>query len=468
MTDKSPTAQNAPATAVILAAGLGNRMRSALPKGLQPLGGKSMLQHLLSTLEAVEYPLDIQVVAAEDNLQLLQEAAGDKADDIHWTVQVERLGTGHAVRCALEDGPKRTGPVMVLFADVPLIRAATIDTLLTDYWKPGGVALLSMELEKPSGYGRIMRDNAGSVLGVVEQTDASPAQAQIREVNTGVLVADAERLLPWLKTGRKHRSGEYYLPDIIALAKLEEAPVAALKLDDPREAFGANNKSQLHQLERYWQTVQAEQLMLEGVWIADASRLDIRGDVEIGRDAFLDVGVVLEGQVRIGADVRIGPYCVIRDSVLGDGVEVRAWTSIEQAEVGDGATVGPYARLRPGTRLGAGAKVGNFVEVKNAELGAGAKASHLAYIGDAEVGDDTNIGAGVITCNYDGKDKHRTEIGSGAFIGSNSSLVAPVSVADKARVGAGSVITKNVNEGELAVTRAEQRNLGRKKPAGKG
>ena len=446
-------------TAIILAAGLGTRMQSDLPKGLQPLGGKSLLSHLLDTLQSLSRPLKVLIVASNQNLEQLRDAVGAVPDYVDWVVQPEPLGTGDAVRQAMQAKEVAPGPVLVLFADVPLIRAATIDRLLDDYWQPGGIALLSMELDNPRGYGRIMRDNTGVVLGVVEEDDASELQANIREVNTGVLVADSEPLKDWLGALKPHSTGEFYLPDLVGLASLEGVQAQALKLEDAREAFGANNRMQLQSLERYWQLVQAEALMEQGVWIADASRLEIRGTVTAGRNVFVDVGVVLEGQVDLADGVRIGPYCVIRDCILGEGTQVEAWSWMRGVKTGRQTTIGPFARLRPGTDLGDGSKVGNFVEVKNAVLGTGVSASHLSYLGDAEVGDNTNIGAGTITCNYDGENKNRTTIGRDAFIGSNSSLVAPVEVGDGARVGAGSVITKPVGEGELAVAREKQKNV---------
>lgn len=454
-------------TAIVLAAGRGTRMRSSRPKGLQPLGGKALLSHLLASLyqfsdSLPDCDLDICVVAADDNLKMLQQAVREEVAangrKLRWVIQDTPEGTGHAVRIAVDKSEIGDGPVFVLYSDVPLIRPGTLRNLLMN-WRKGGVTLLSMELDNPYGYGRVLRDNTGKVLDIVEEADVTEEQALLCEVSTGVLVADGRMLPDWLHRLEKHEVGEYYLPDIIAMAQDERAPVQAIKLEDAREAFGANNRLQLHGLERYWQSLQANALMESGVWLADASSMQIRGEVSAGRDVFIDVGTVLEGRVQLGDGVRIGPYCVIRDSTIAAGAVVEAHSWIADAQIGERAAVGPFARIREGTRLEAGVRVGNFVETKKAHLHEGSKASHLSYLGDAEIGSDTNIGAGVITCNYDGENKHKTEIGRDAFIGSNSALVAPVKVGDGARVGAGSAITKDVPDSALAVGRGRQKNL---------
>ncbi len=444
---------------VILAAGQGTRMRSALPKVLHPVAGRPMLGHVLNTARALS-PRSIQVVIGHGAEQVRAQLA---ADDLNFVLQVEQLGTGHAVAQALPHLAADT--VLILYGDVPLIRRETLEQLLT-LVSPTQIGLLTVELADPTGYGRIIRNGAGEVEAIVEQKDASEAQRAIREGNTGILAVPGARLADWLgRLSNSNAQGEYYLTDVIAMAVADGLHVQTAHAGDETEVLGANDRIQLAQLERYYQQRAARELMARGVTLLDPARFDLRGEVEVGRDVLIDINVVLEGRVVIEDGVSIGPNCVIRDSVLRRGVQVKANSVLEGAELGEGADCGPFARLRPGAKLGARAHVGNFVELKNAELGEGAKAGHLAYLGDAQIGARTNIGAGTITCNYDGANKHRTVMGEDVFIGSNSSLVAPVTLGAGATTGAGSIITGDVPAGALAVGRAKQRNIeGWKRP----
>lgn len=440
-------------------------MCSATPKGLQLLGGKPLISHLVEMLHSLEGPMSICVVASSDNVDLLKEAVGPEHKQIKWVLQPKPRGTGDAVLCALNELSQKAlkGAVVSLFVDVPLLQAETMEQLMR-VWEPDSLALLSMDLAKPSGYGRILRDNADAVLRVVEEADLTEQQQQITEVNTGVLVADGVNLKAWLEQTDSHaNTQEYYLPDVVEKASAAGNRVEALIVTNPDEFMGANDRSQLQTLERYWQSLQAEKLMQVGVTIANASSIEIRGNIKAGRDVFLDVGVVLEGDVTLEEGVRVGPYCVIKDSYIAESAVIEAFSWMQGAQVAARAQIGPYARLRPGSEVGSDALVGNFVELKNTSLGQGSKVSHLSYVGDAKVGEAANLGAGTITCNYDGKDKHATLIGDHAFIGSNSALVAPVQIGAGAFVGAGSVITRPVAQEELAVTRARQKNMQLKK-----
>ncbi|MGK9066434.1 bifunctional UDP-N-acetylglucosamine diphosphorylase/glucosamine-1-phosphate N-acetyltransferase GlmU [Stutzerimonas chloritidismutans] len=435
---------------VILAAGQGTRMRSALPKVLHPVAGKSMLGHVIDTARALS-PTAIHVVIGHGAERVRKSLA---ADDVQFVMQAEQLGTGHAVAQSLPGLSAER--VLILYGDVPLIEAQTLERLL-DQVGPSQLALLTVELADPTGYGRIVRDEAGRVQAIVEHKDATTQQRLIREGNTGILAVPGDRLGDWLgRLSNRNAQGEYYLTDVIAMAVSDGLTIATEQPIDPMEVQGANDRIQLAELERHYQQRAARRLMAQGVTLRDPARFDLRGEVTVGRDVMIDVNVVLEGRVVIEDGVQIGPNCVIRDSVLRNGAVVKANSHLEGAELGEGADCGPFARLRPGAFLAEGAHVGNFVEVKNARLGEGAKAGHLAYLGDAEIGARANIGAGTITCNYDGANKFRTVIGEDAFIGSNSSLVAPVTLGEGATTGAGSVITADVPARTLALGRARQ------------
>lgn len=440
----------APLHVVILAAGEGKRMKSALPKVLQKIAGRPMLGHVIATARALE-PAGIHIVYGHGGEQVRE--AFSSQSDLRWTEQVERLGTGHAVQQAMPDVPQ-DARLLVLYGDVPLIRAETLQRLLESN---GRVGVLVADLEDPTGYGRVLRDAQGMVARIIEQKDASEQERAIRTVNTGILVADGEPLRRWLeRLENNNAQGEYYLTDIFASAAAEFAPAGMVHVDDPVEVEGANDPWQLAQLERAFQLRAARALTVAGARLADPARIDIRGEVTVGSDVEIDANVVLEGRVKLGDGVRIGPFCRLRDVTLGAGTEVRAHCDLDGVVVEGAAVIGPYARLRPGTVLADGAHVGNFVEIKNTHVGVGSKANHLSYLGDAVIGSGVNIGAGTITCNYDGVNKARTTIEDGAFIGSNSSLVAPVSIGRDATIAAGSVITRPAPGGKLSVARSRQ------------
>ncbi|WP_349568959.1 bifunctional UDP-N-acetylglucosamine diphosphorylase/glucosamine-1-phosphate N-acetyltransferase GlmU [Azotobacter salinestris] len=444
---------------VILAAGQGTRMRSALPKVLHPVAGNSMLGHVVATARQLA-PQGIHVVIGHGAERVRERLA---ADDLNFVLQAEQLGTGHAVAQAL---PALSAErVLILYGDVPLIEADTLQRLLAQVG-PERLALLTVDLVDPSGYGRIIRDEAGQVVAIVEHKDASPGQRAICEGNTGILAVPGARLADWLgRLSNDNAQGEYYLTDVIAMAVADGLTIATEQPQDAMEVQGANDRLQLAQLERHYQLRAARRLMAQGVTLRDPARFDLRGEVSVGRDVLIDVNVILEGRVTIEDGVEIGPNCTIKDSTLRRGAQVKANSHLEGAELGEGADCGPFARLRPGAVLKAKAHVGNFVELKNAVLGEGAKAGHLSYLGDAEIGARTNIGAGTITCNYDGANKFRTVMGEDVFIGSNSALVAPVTLGDGATTGAGSVITEDVPAGNLALGRGRQRNIeGWKRP----
>ena len=445
---------------VILAAGQGTRMRSKLPKVLHPVAGKPMLGHVIDCARSLS-PTRIHVVIGH-GAELVREQLA--AEDIHWVLQTEQLGTGHAVAQALP-GTEGADQVLVLYGDVPLLRVETLAQLSS---QAGAQALgmLTVSLADPTGYGRILRNAAGEVQAIVEQKDASAEQLRIREGNTGIMALPGKHAARWLGSlSNQNAQGEYYLTDVVAMAVAEQIPVEVAHAGDEYEVLGANNRVQLAVLEAEYRRRQAERLMTEGVSLADPARIDVRGDVSVGRDISIDINVVLEGRVVIEDDVIIESNCVLRDCHIGAGSHIKAFSHIDGAELATGCDVGPYARLRPGTRLQAGAKIGNFVETKKADIGAGAKVNHLSYIGDAVVGPDVNIGAGTITCNYDGANKHLTTIEEGAFIGTNTALVAPVTIGARATTAAGSTITANVPADTLAVSRARQRNIdGWKRP----
>ncbi|MDH4571389.1 bifunctional UDP-N-acetylglucosamine diphosphorylase/glucosamine-1-phosphate N-acetyltransferase GlmU [Salinicola acroporae] len=438
---------------VILAAGQGSRMRSKTPKVLHKLAGRSLVQHVVDTASGLEHAR-LHVVVGHGG-EMVRQALSTPADrELAFCEQAEQKGTGHAVGQALDS--LGDGKVLVLYGDVPLIQARTLETLLEGV-DERHMALLTVTLDDPTGYGRIVRDGKGSVVAIVEHKDADNQQRAIRECNTGIMAMTAAQLRRWLpELSAENAQGEYYLTDVIAMAAADGVEVTASQPGSPVEVEGVNDRRQLASLERAFQRRQADRLMAAGVGLADPERFDLRGDVTVGRDIQIDINVILEGQVILEDDVVIGPNCVIKDSVLRRGAVVKANSHLEGAEMGVESDCGPFARLRPGTRLGTRAHVGNFVETKNASLGEGVKAGHLSYLGDAEIGRDTNVGAGTITCNYDGANKHLTRIGEAVFIGSNSSLVAPVTIGNGATIGAGSTITREVKDGELAIGRSRQ------------
>ena len=438
---------------VILAAGQGTRMRSALPKVLHPVAGKPMLGHVIDTARALA-PRKIHVVIGHGAERVRERLA---ADDIHFVLQAEQLGTGHAVAQAVPGIDAER--VLVLYGDVPLIQADTLRRLL-ERSSVDQAALLSVVMQDPTGYGRILRDEAGRVLGIVEQKDATPEQRAIKEGNTGIFALPGKRLGDWLgRLSNNNAQGEYYLTDLIGMASAAGVAVNAVHPATTWEVEGVNDKLQLAALERVWQRHQAEGLMRAGVTVLDPARLDIRGSLAHGQDVSLDAGVIIEGRVVLGDNVRVGAGCILKDCEIGAGTEIRPYSLIDTAVVGANAQIGPFARLRPGSRLGDEVHIGNFVETKATSMGTGAKANHLAYLGDSEIGSGVNIGAGSITCNYDGASKHRTVIGDDAFIGTNNSLVAPVHIGAGATTGAGSTISKDVPDGVLAVARAVQKNI---------
>lgn len=436
---------------VILAAGQGTRMQSALPKVLHPVAHKPMLRHVIDAARALE-PTAIQVVIGHAAEQVEQEMA---ATDLGFVLQDKQLGTGHAVAQAL---PKLTADiVLILYGDVPLIQSSTLTALLKRC-SADSVGLLTVRLDDPTGYGRIVRDDNECVTAIVEHKDATAEQLQICEGNTGILAIPRVRLEQWLsRLSNNNSQGEYYLTDIISMAVADGLQVDTEQATDAMEVQGANDRVQLAQLERHYQKLQAENLMRQGVTLRDPARVDIRGEVTAGRDVMIDVNVVLEGKVVLEDGVSIGANSIIKDSILRKGANVKSHCHLENAELDEGADCGPFARLRPGAVLGKKAHVGNFVELKNARMGDGAKAGHLTYLGDSEIGARSNVGAGTITCNYDGANKHRTVLGEDVFIGSNSSLVAPVTLGDGAVTGAGSTITADVPAAALAVGRSRQR-----------
>lgn len=448
---------------VILAAGQGTRMRSSLPKVLHPVAGKPMLGHVIDCARALT-PRRIHVVVGHGAQTVRERLA---ADDINWVVQAEQLGTGHAVAQAL---PHLSGAeqILVLYGDVPLLRADTLQRLSAQAGT-GALGLLTVSMMDPTGYGRIVRNPKGEVQAIVEQKDASAEHLLITEANTGIMALPGQRAADWLNSlSNENAQGEYYLTDVVALAVKHQVTVEVAQPLDELEVMGANNRQQLSVLERAWQQRETLRLMAEGVTLIDPARLDVRGEVKVGQDIIMDINVVLEGQVEIGDHVEIGPHCVIRNSRIAAGTVIKAFSHIDGAQVGEHCEIGPYARLRPGTDMAAGAKIGNFVETKKAIIGEGSKINHLSYVGDADIGTEVNIGAGTITCNYDGVNKFVTRIGDRVFIGSNTALVAPVSVGEGATTAAGSTITQDVPAQSLAVGRARQRVIeGWKRPTKK-
>jgi bifunctional UDP-N-acetylglucosamine pyrophosphorylase / glucosamine-1-phosphate N-acetyltransferase len=438
---------------VILAAGMGKRMQSDLPKVLHALAGKPLLSHVIDTARQLS-PSRCCVVYGHGGDKVPTQLA---ADDLQFVLQEPQLGTGHAVMQAVSK-LNEDQPTLVLYGDVPLTSVVTLRAL-TEKAGKDKLAILTIAMDDPTGYGRIVREQ-NKIVRIVEQKDATDLERQIREVNTGILVAPTRQLKDWLARLSNHNAqGEYYLTDIIALAVKDNVVIESTQPNHAWETLGVNSKVQLAELERIHQLNLAQQLLEQGVTLADPARIDIRGELHCARDVSIDVGCVFEGQVHISQGVSIGAYCVIKNSRIADNANIKPFTHIDEASVGSDSQIGPYARLRPGTTLGSDVHVGNFVEIKNSEFGAHSKANHLAYVGDATVGTRVNIGAGTITCNYDGANKHRTVIEDDAFIGSDTQLVAPVTVGKGATIGAGTTLTKDAPPDSLTVSRARQTTI---------
>ena len=448
---------------IILAAGQGTRMRSALPKVLHPLAGKPLLEHVIHA--AIDLGAQqIHVVYGHGGEQVRERL---NSHNVNWVKQTEQLGTGHAVAQALPavvDGDQ----VLVLYGDVPLIATATLQRLLTAA-QAGQFGLLTAELADPTGYGRIVRANDGKVIGIVEQKDAAQDQLGIREINTGFMAADATALRRWVaQLGNSNAQGEYYLTDVIGLAAAEGVCINTVAPQNLAEIMGVNNRAQLAELERDYQQQQAQRLLLAGVTLHDPARFDLRGQLEHGQDVCIDVNVILEGCVKLGDRVRIGPGCVIRNAEIGSDSIVQAHCVIEDAVIGNNGRIGPFARIRPETVLAKDVHIGNFVEIKKSDIGNGSKVNHLSYIGDTSIGARVNVGAGTITCNYDGANKHRTIIEDDVFIGSDTQLVAPIKVGAGATLGAGTTLTRDAPPGELTYSRVKQETrTGWKRPVKK-
>ncbi|KTD07844.1 bifunctional N-acetylglucosamine-1-phosphate uridyltransferase / glucosamine-1-phosphate N-acetyltransferase [Legionella jamestowniensis] len=443
-------------------------MLSKTPKVLHPLAGKPMLTRVVETAQQLN-PDAIHVIYGNGG-QKIKNALPDLA--VNWVFQEEQLGTGHAVMQALPHIPP-SAQVLVLSADVPLIRAKTLKALIdcnqSQVGEPLPLSLLLATVENPTGLGRIVRDEKGQIRAIVEERDATIEQKQIKEIYSGICCAQANDLVRWLPTlGNNNAQGEYYLTEIIALAVKENLPITSMQALDTVEIQGVNDRLQLHQLERVWQQNVAKQLLLSGVTIADANRIDVRGELHCGEDVFIDINTLFTGNVTVGNGCRIGPNCVLNNVHLGDNCEILANSVLDNCVIGSHCHIGPFARLRPGTTMANDCKIGNFVETKNASFAQGSKASHLTYLGDVEIGKAVNIGAGTITCNYDGANKHKTVIEEGAFIGSDTQLVAPVTVGAYATIGAGSTIRKDAPPGELTLTETRQRTImGWKRPVKK-
>jgi len=453
---------NSSMSVVILAAGKGTRMYSDLPKVLHTLAGKAMVQHVIDAANNLG-ARHVHLVYGHGG-DLLKQTLRD--DNLNWVLQAEQLGTGHAMQQAAP-GFADDEDILMLYGDVPLISVETLQRL-RDAKPQGGIGLLTVKLDDPTGYGRITRQD-GKVTGIVEHKDATPEQHKIQEINTGILIANGADLKRWLgKLTNDNAQGEYYITDIIELAYLEGREIAAVHPQRLSEVEGVNNRLQLSRLERVYQSEQAEKLLLAGVMLRDPARFDLRGTLSHGRDIEIDTNVILEGNVTLGSRVKIGAGCVIKNSVIGDDCEISPYSVVEDATLEAACTIGPFARLRPGAELLAGAHVGNFVEMKKARLGKGSKAGHLTYLGDAEIGDNVNIGAGTITCNYDGANKHKTIIGDDVFVGSDSQFIAPVSVASGVTIAAGTTVTRDVAEDVLVISRVKQTHIkGWKRPVKK-
>jgi bifunctional UDP-N-acetylglucosamine pyrophosphorylase / glucosamine-1-phosphate N-acetyltransferase len=447
-----------PLEIVVLAAGQGKRMRSQLAKVLHPLAGRPLLGHVLAAAQALA-PRKIVVVhghGAEQVRDVFKDAP------VQWVLQAEQLGTGHAVQQAMPQ-LSQDADVLILYGDVPLVRPQTLKKLVEA--GRDGIAVMTAELPEPSGYGRIVRDPSGNVARIVEHKDATAEVLAVREINAGFMALPARRLAGWLgKLSNRNAQKEYYLTDVVSAAVAEGLPVRPIQVQDPWEAAGVNSKSELAELERQFQKIQAARLLDAAVTLADPARIDVRGELTCGLDVSIDVNCVFEGKVALADGVRIGPNCVLRNVSVGPGSEILAFSHLEDSQVGARCRLGPYARLRPGTTLDEDVHVGNFVEVKASRIGKGSKANHLSYIGDCEIGASVNVGAGTIACNYDGVSKHRTIIEDDCFIGSDATLVAPVRIARGSYIGAGSTINKDTPAGQLTVARARQVSVPAWKP----
>ena len=444
---------------VILAAGQGTRMKSSLPKVLHSLAGKSLVQHVIDTSKKLN-PEVINVVYGHGG-ELVQQKIND--NDINWVLQAEQLGTGHAVE-QVSAQLKDEQLVLILYGDVPLIKVETLTELLEQ--AKDGISLLTVSLDNPQGYGRIVRNAADAVENITEEKDATEDIKKINEVNTGILAVKADLLKNWLgKLDNNNAQKEYYLTDVIAMAVKDGFKIETTQPDNEYEVMGVNNRMQLSELERYYQQEQANELMAGGITLADPTRFDIRGELSHGQDVSIDINTVIEGKVSIGNNVSIGANCVIKDSKIADDVVILPMSILDNASVGKGSKVGPFARLRPGAVLSDNTHIGNFVEIKKSFIGVGSKVNHLTYVGDSMIGKAVNIGAGTITCNYDGANKHQTIIEDNVFVGSATQLVAPVKIGKNATIGAGSTITTDVAEEELAITRVKQKSIkGWKRP----
>lgn len=450
-----------PLNIVILAAGLGTRMHSNKPKVLHTIGGTSLLEHVIHTAQSLQ-PEKIFIVYGYGGAEIQQHLSHHP---LTWVEQKQQRGTGHAVMQVLPELHNLNQQVLILYGDVPLITRNTLQQLLNEI-SGDALGLLTVNLENPTGYGRIIRNNEQQVFAIIEEKDADDNQRSIQEINTGIIttsVANLKRWLPQLSTDNAKQ--EYYLTDIVKLAAAENKTIIGLPTADVAETQGINDRAQLAQAERYYQQTMAHQLMISGVTLLDPLRIDIRGTTEIHSDVTIDVNVILEGHVVIGKNSYIGANCLLRDVIIGESVEIKANSIIEGATIGNHCKVGPFARIRPGTVLADTATVGNFVEIKNSTIGVASKVPHHSYIGDTTMGQHVNVGAGTITCNYDGANKHRTIIGDNVFIGSDTQLIAPITVADNATIGAGSTINKNVPGGQLTLSRATQKTIdGWKRP----
>ena len=449
-----------PLSIIILAAGQGTRMCSDLPKVLHPLGGKPLLHHVIETAHQLDSEA-IHVVVGH-GAGLVREATPES--DIHWVEQAEQLGTGHAVAQVMPAIPDEH-LVLVMYGDVPLVSTKTLQPLC-ELARQGFVGLLTAEIEEPTGYGRILHHADGSISGIVEEKDASKSQRAIREINTGFMAANAARLRSWVEAlDNNNASGEFYLTDVVARAVSDGCGVRGIVAADVEEVLGINDRVQLAVQERGYQARQAMACLQAGVTLIDPARFDLRGSLQAGQDVVIDVNVVLQGDILLGDRVQIGPNVLMSNVRVGDGVKIMANCVIEDAVIGSNSRIGPFARIRPQTVLAEGAHIGNFVEIKKSEVGKGSKINHLSYVGDTSVGSNVNIGAGTITCNYDGANKHRTLIGNDVFIGSDTQLVAPVEIKDGATIGAGSTITRDAPAGELTLSRAPQETMaGWKRP----
>ncbi|WP_288384868.1 bifunctional UDP-N-acetylglucosamine diphosphorylase/glucosamine-1-phosphate N-acetyltransferase GlmU [uncultured Acinetobacter sp.] len=437
-------------TVIILAAGKGTRMRSSLPKVLQPLAGRPLLGHVIQTAKQL-HAQNIITIYGHGGEHVQQQF---QQENIQWVEQAEQLGTGHAVQMTLPVLPQE-GMSLILYGDVPLVRQETLDQLLA-VSSATGIGMITLNVDNPTGYGRIIRDN-DKIQAIVEHKDATKQQRQIQEINTGIYCVSNQKLHAWLpKLSNNNAQGEYYLTDIVAMAVADGLEIASIQPELAYEVEGVNDRLQLAALEREFQLQQAKSLMQQGLTLSDPARFDVRGTLKIGQDVKIDINVIIEGDCELGDFVEIGAGCVLKNTRIAAGTKVQPYSVFENAVVGENTLIGPFARLRPGAELANDVHIGNFVEVKNTRIGVGSKANHFTYLGDAEVGAGSNIGAGTITCNYDGANKFKTVIGDAAFIGSNSSLVAPVHIGNGATVGAGSVITRDVSDNALAFERAQQ------------